>query len=88
MGENSFGRVNFRFGSVTVGLREQQPALAFAGVLTSAAVVGGATSGGALAGIDTITLSESNQYQYFPSFMLRGLTNLEIEFTAAQGVTA
>jgi cytochrome P450 len=38
--------------------------------------------------IDTITLSESNQYQYFPSFMLRGLTDLDIEFTAAKGVTA
>ena len=38
--------------------------------------------------IDTITLSESNKYQYFPSFMLRGLTDLDIEFTAAQGVTA
>ena len=38
--------------------------------------------------IDTITLSESNKYQYFPSFMLRGLTDLEVEFTAAKGVTA
>ena len=38
--------------------------------------------------IDTITLSESNKYQYFPSFMLRGLTDLDIEFTAAKGVTA
>ena len=38
--------------------------------------------------IDTITLSESNKYQYFPSFMLRGLTDLDIEFTAANGVTA
>ena len=38
--------------------------------------------------IDTITLSESNKYQYFPSFMLRGLTDLDIEFTAATGVTA
>jgi cytochrome P450 len=38
--------------------------------------------------IDTITLSESNKYQYFPSFMLRGLTDLDIEFTAAKGMTA
>jgi cytochrome P450 len=38
--------------------------------------------------IETITLSESNKYQYFPSFMLRGLTDLDIEFTAAKGVTA
>jgi cytochrome P450 len=38
--------------------------------------------------IGTITLSESNKYQYFPSFMLRGLTDLDIEFTAAKGVTA
>ena len=38
--------------------------------------------------IDTITLSESNKYQYFPSFMLRGLTDLDIEFTAAKSVTA
>ena len=38
--------------------------------------------------IDTITLSESNKYQYFPSFMLRGLTDLDIEFTVAKGVTA
>ena len=38
--------------------------------------------------IDTITLSESNKYQYFPSFMLRGLTDLDIEFTAAKGVIA
>ena len=38
--------------------------------------------------IDTITLSESNKYQYFPSFMLRGLTDLDIEFTTAKGVTA
>jgi cytochrome P450 len=35
--------------------------------------------------IDTITLSDSNKYEYFPSFMLRGLTNLEVEFTAATG---
>ena len=38
--------------------------------------------------IDTITLSESNKYQYFPSFMLRGLTDLEVEFTPAKAVTA
>ena len=38
--------------------------------------------------IDTITLSESNKYQYFPSFMLRGLTDLDIECTAAKGMTA
>ena len=35
--------------------------------------------------IDTITLSDSNKYEYFPSFMLRGLTNLDVEFTAASG---
>jgi cytochrome P450 len=35
--------------------------------------------------LDTLTLSDSNKYEYFPSFMLRGLTNLDVEFTAATG---
>ena len=34
--------------------------------------------------IDTITLTPNNRYEYFPSFMLRGLTDLEIEFTPAK----
>jgi cytochrome P450 len=33
--------------------------------------------------IDTFRLSDTNTYDYFPSFMLRGLTKLDIEFTAA-----
>ena len=33
--------------------------------------------------IDTITLPDSNKYEYFPSFMLRGLTSLDVEFTPA-----
>ncbi|MGI9031294.1 MAG: cytochrome P450 [Ilumatobacteraceae bacterium] len=32
--------------------------------------------------LDTITLPDSNRYEYFPSFMLRGLTSLDLEFTA------
>lgn len=32
--------------------------------------------------LDTITLPESNRYEYFPSFMLRGLTSLDLSFTA------
>lgn len=38
--------------------------------------------------LDTISLADSNKFEYFPSFMLRGLTDLEIEFTAAKGVDA
>ena len=37
--------------------------------------------------LDTITLPPSNKYEYFPSFMLRGLTSLDVEFTPA-GVKA
>lgn len=33
--------------------------------------------------IDSITLDEDNTYEYFPSFLLRGLTRLDIHFTAA-----
>ena len=33
--------------------------------------------------IDSFRLADSNTYEYFPSFMLRGLTSLEIEFTPA-----
>lgn len=33
--------------------------------------------------IDTFRLSDDNSYSYFPSFMLRGLTSLHIEFTPA-----
>ena len=32
--------------------------------------------------LDTITLSETNEFAYFPSFMLRGLTRLDVDFTA------
>ena len=37
--------------------------------------------------LDSITLPESNRYEYFPSFMLRGLTRLDLDFTAS-GVSA
>lgn len=37
--------------------------------------------------IDSISLPETNKYEYFPSFMLRGLTSLDLDFTAA-GVSA
>jgi cytochrome P450 len=33
--------------------------------------------------LESFTLAESNRFDYFPSFMLRGLTRLEIEFTPA-----
>ena len=33
--------------------------------------------------IDTFRLADSNKYEYFPSFMLRGLTKLDLEFTPA-----
>lgn len=32
--------------------------------------------------IESFTLPESNEYTYFPSFLLRGLTRLDVEFTA------
>jgi cytochrome P450 len=35
--------------------------------------------------LDTITLSPSNTFDYYPSFMLRGLTRLDVEFTPAHG---
>jgi cytochrome P450 len=39
--------------------------------------------------LETFRLADSNTYEYFPSFMLRGLTRLDIEFTpATQGVPA
>jgi cytochrome P450 len=31
----------------------------------------------------TISLSDSNSFEYYPSFMLRGLTRLDLEFTRA-----
>jgi cytochrome P450 len=31
--------------------------------------------------IDSFTLDESNTYEYFPSFLLRGLTRLDVHFT-------
>jgi cytochrome P450 len=34
--------------------------------------------------IDSFRLADSNKYEYFPSFMLRGLTSLDVEFTAAK----
>jgi cytochrome P450 len=37
--------------------------------------------------IESFTLPASNRFEYFPSFMLRGLTSLDIEFTPA-AVTA
>jgi cytochrome P450 len=33
--------------------------------------------------LGTIALSESNTFEYYPSFMLRGLTRLELELTRA-----
>jgi cytochrome P450 len=33
--------------------------------------------------IDTYTLPETNEFSYFPSFMLRGLTSLDIDFLPA-----
>lgn len=35
--------------------------------------------------LDTLSLSDSNTFDYYPSFMLRGLTRLDVEFTAARG---
>ena len=37
--------------------------------------------------IDTFRLAASNTYEYFPSFMLRGLTRLDIEFTPAAAIS-
>ncbi|NDE80903.1 MAG: cytochrome P450, partial [Actinobacteria bacterium] len=34
--------------------------------------------------LDSISLTSSNKFEYFPSFMLRGLTDLEIEFTPSE----
>lgn len=36
--------------------------------------------------LDTLHLPESNDYTYFPSFLLRGLTRLDLEFTSRQMV--
>ncbi len=33
--------------------------------------------------LQSFTLSDTNEYRYFPSFMLRGLTSLDIDFVAA-----
>ncbi|WP_420452309.1 cytochrome P450 [Ilumatobacter sp.] len=33
--------------------------------------------------LDTIELTESNEFRYFPSFLLRGLTRLDVDITAA-----
>ena len=32
--------------------------------------------------IESFSMSESNEYNYFPSFLLRGLTRLDVDFTA------
>lgn len=32
--------------------------------------------------IESFSMAESNEYTYFPSFLLRGLTRLDVEFTA------
>lgn len=34
--------------------------------------------------LETISLPDSNTFEYYPSFMLRGLTKLDLEFTAAR----
>lgn len=36
--------------------------------------------------LGTLTLPASNRFEYFPSFMLRGLTSLDLEFTARSAV--
>jgi cytochrome P450 len=33
--------------------------------------------------LDTLSLADSNRYEYFASFLLRGLTRLDVEFTPA-----
>ena len=38
--------------------------------------------------IESFTLPASNEFNYFPSFMLRGLTSLDIDFVAARKTTA
>lgn len=35
--------------------------------------------------LDTISLPDSNTFEYYPSFMLRGLTKLDLEFSAVRG---
>jgi cytochrome P450 len=38
--------------------------------------------------IESFTLPASNEFHYFPSFMLRGLTSLDVDFVAAQPVVS
>jgi cytochrome P450 len=38
--------------------------------------------------LDTLRLAPSNTFTYFPSFMLRGLTRLDVEFTTREAVPA
>ena len=35
--------------------------------------------------LDSVTLAESNTFEYFPSFLLRGLTRLDVDIVAASG---
>lgn len=37
--------------------------------------------------LDTLHLPETNEFHYFPSFLLRGLTSLDLEFTPRTGVS-
>ena len=36
--------------------------------------------------IESFSMSESNEYSYFPSFLLRGLTRLDVDFVADESV--
>ena len=35
--------------------------------------------------LDSFTLAESNAFEYFPSFLLRGLTRLDVDIVPAGG---
>ena len=35
--------------------------------------------------IESFTLPDTNDYNYYPSFILRGLTSLDVDFVAASG---
>ena len=35
--------------------------------------------------LDSVTLAESNRFEYFPSFLLRGLTRLDVDIVPASG---
>jgi len=35
--------------------------------------------------LDRFTLADSNKFEYFPSFLLRGLTRLDVDIVPAAG---